>query len=340
MKRYGGILVFLFLLLIIIPSFSLLGGGLDPLPDDAPAIVPTAEQITPPTLENLRLSAPQAYQDNRFYLVENHLTGELMALSPEDYLIGVVAAEMPASYHSEALKAQAVAAHSYALRQIGELDGAHLSTDPEHFQAYLSPSERQAAWGDNASLYESKISGAVSEVLDQVMVSDGEPIAAAFHAISSGRTEDAANVWGQSIPYLEPVESPGDLLSPDYESQIFFPEAEAANTLLDAFPGLRLSEDRSLWFTELQKSDSGRVLSLTVGDQQTSGQVLRELFQLPSAAFTVEPQSDGFQFTCYGRGHGVGMSQYGADYLARQGCSWRDILTYYYKNVIFVYTAQ
>lgn len=341
MGRYAGFFVFLLLLLLIIPAFSLLGG------EKAAENRPPKEEDTVtaslafPTLAGLRLEEPQAYQDNRFYLIEDHLTRETMALTPEEYLTGVVAAEMPASFHTEALKAQAVAAHTYALRQIGETDEPpYLSTDPARFQAYLSPRERQEAWGENYDLYERKLSQAVDEVVDQVMVYDGEPIAAAFHAISSGRTESAENVWGQSLPYLEPVESQGDLLSPGYETQVLLPEAEVANALLEAYPGISLSEDRSQWFSQLRRSESGSVLSLLVGDQETTGQAVRRLFGLRSAHFTVEPGDGGFLFTCLGSGHGVGMSQYGADYLARQGFSWEEILTYYYKNVTFVHTAQ
>ena len=245
MRKYSGMILFFVLIMLIVPAFALIGQNSGTILWNTPNLdVPDFSSLT-----------PTEYQENRFYLIQNHKTGEIMALSPADYVKGVVAAEMPVSFHTEALKAQAVAAHTYALRQISQqldspssdLKGAYLSTDPAKFQAYLSPEELRKKWGKNYDLYWKKLSDAVDSVINEVIVCDGEPIIAAFHSISSGMTESAENVWGQDVSYLEPVKSEGDELSPEFETASVLKEAEVAHALLAKFPGIKLSEDRSRW---------------------------------------------------------------------------------------------
>lgn len=341
-KHYGGAVLFLALLILIIPAFALVGQDRTSSSAADPPIAgfPAASQQDPeetgiPTLTQ------EDYDNNNFYLVYNHETGQVMALTPADYIKGVVAGEMPASYHPEALKAQAVAAHTYALRQIGEqldapdpeLQGAYLSTDPARFQAWLSTEDMRDLWGDNFDTYYRKISDAVDAVIRKVILYDEEPIAAAFHAISSGRTESAAAVWGQELPYLTPVDSEGDELSPDYQTETVLTREEVAHALVSAFPQLQLPEDPAQWFVIRERSDSGTVSSLQAGSLLLSGREVREALGLRSANFTVTYAEDAFHFLTIGYGHDVGMSQYGADYLARQGNSWEEILLHYYTGV-------
>lgn len=330
MRRYTGFLIFFSLLMLLIPLLAMFGQ--DPIPQ----IAGSPSSITDYT----ELSAGD-YESNRFYLVQDHRTGEVMALTPEAYIKGVVAAEMPISYHTEALKAQAVAAHTYALTQIDRelqtptpaLNGAYLSTDPAHFQAYLSQEERQELWGKNFNANEKKLTEAVNAVIGEVLTYEEKPIIAAFHSLSGGKTESAQNVWGREVAYLTPVESEGDPLSPNFKTTVTLTQAEVQHALTTRFPAISLPENEADWFAIQERSESGTVLTLTVGDQTMSGRELRELLSLKSADFTIACADGSFTFTSIGYGHGVGMSQYGADYLARQGKTYREILLHYYTGV-------
>lgn len=275
------------------------------------------------------------------YKVLNHKTGEVMQLSPAEYIRGVVAAEMPIAFHTEALKAQAVAAHTYALRQIDselkspspDMNGAYLTTDYTKNQAYASDEELRQRWGDSYSLNSQKLDAAVSSVINLAATYQNKPIVAAFHSISSGVTESASNVWGQEVSYLVPVESQGDQLSPGYENKTVLTAAEVEAAFKAEYPDIEFSEDLTTWFRVNKRSDSSTVTSVTVGSIECTGKQVRELLQLKSASFSVVNNGEDFEFTTNGYGHGVGMSQYGADYLARQGKTYDEILTHYYKGV-------
>ena len=301
--------------------------------ESAPAKVPETEPSGLPQ-SDATLTLPSAYQ------VLDAASGTVMALSPFDYICGVTAAEIPITFHPEAIKAQAVAAHSYALRQMGlqlqnpdpDLKGAYLSTDPAHFQAYLSREERQDLWGDQFEQNESALEAAVSEVLGCILVSGEEPVAAAFHAISSGRTESAADVWGRELPYLVAVDSPEDAENPQMYSEVTVSAADAAAILTGCAGGVSLPENPAEWIAVTSRTESGMVRTAEVGGTEVSGDTLRAAFGLASANFTVSCDGETLTFAVKGRGHGVGMSQYGADAMAQAGSSWREILARYYPG--------
>lgn len=328
MRRYSGFLVIALVLILMIPALAFVGQRSAPAGDNA------SSEGTP------SISA-QDYDAGNFYLVQNHRTGEVMTMTPADYIKGVVAAEMPVSYHTEALKAQAVAAHTYALRQIdaqlssptSEMDGAYLSTDPATFQAWISVDEMKENWGENFNVNYQKLSDAVNSVITQVLTYEEKPIIAAFHSISSGKTESAATVWGREVSYLSPVTSEGDELSPDYESRVVLKTEEVRHALTEKHSDIQLDSDPAKWFSVQEKSESGTITKVAVGDQELTGRELRELLGLKSANFTIHFAEGIFTFDCLGYGHGVGMSQYGADYLARQGKNYREILLHYYTGV-------
>lgn len=267
-------------------------------------------------------------------------TGEVREVSLRDYVRGAVAAEMPASFHSEALKAQAVAAHTYALHNHlvqqdspdPALKGADFSADPSNMLVYITEETARSFYGDKADRYWKKICTAADEVLRYVLEYEDEPIVAAYHAISAGRTEDAGNVWSGSAPYLRAVESAGDILAPDFESLVTVPPEELRSLLVTACPGIRLPENPEEWFGGMTHSSSGYVLSVDVGDQTLHGKDVRQLLDLRSHNFEVQYTERGFEFTVLGYGHGVGLSQYGADYLARQGYAFDEILAAYYTG--------
>lgn len=277
------------------------------------------------------------------YLLLRTKTGTVEHLSPTDYIKGVVAAEMPISYEPEALKAQAVAAHTYTLRQIDaslstpdkSLQGAYLSDDSGRFQAYLSREERQTLWGDQFEKNEARLHQAVTAVIHEVMTYGGVPIVAAFHAISGGKTENCETVWAEPLPYLQSVNSEGDLLSPDYQVTANRTADEVRTAFLRHCPELVLSEAPGDWLKVVGRSEAGTVQTLQVGNQTVTGQEARSLLGLRSADFTVSFTGSEFLFTTKGYGHGVGLSQYGADYMARQGASYREILSHFYTGVTF-----
>ena len=249
--------------------------------------------------------------------------------------MGVVAAEMPAPFEEEALKAQAVAARTYAVYQM-ESQGITVDDLMENGgQSYQSLTERQENWGESFSTYESRIRTGVEETAGEILVYEEEPILAVFHAISSGETESAENLWGgQDLPYLQSVASPQDETSLEYTYQHTFSLEEAAALLQQADPQLVLaSGSLKEQMQVLSRSDAGYIQSIQIGNRTYTGQQIRTALGLRSTDFTVEENGDEITFTTYGYGHGAGMSQYGANALALEGYSYDDILHYYYTDV-------
>lgn len=270
-------------------------------------------------------------------------TGEVLELTASDYIKGVVAAEIPMTYEDEAIKAQAVAAHTYALRMRdvqgtgsdASLNGADFSDDPSKYQAYVSREEFNEMYGDKAEEYWEKLNGLVDEVIGKVMLYEEEPIAAAFHSTSSGKTESAEIVWGSAYAYLVPVDSTADQNAPTYQSETVLSFEEVSNALKTVYSDIALDGDKSTLFQIKSASDSGTITSLSVGNKELSGVQLRSILGLPSANFTVQyrAEDDSFVFTTRGLGHGVGMSQYGANQLAKEGKNYEEILTRYYTGI-------
>lgn len=320
MKQFFSFCLFAGLLILIIPALTFLGTS-------APKKEPDKTQ--PYNHEQL---TKKEYKENNFYLVTNHITGEIMKISPLEYIKGVVASEMPALYEQEALKSQAVSAHTYAMVQLDTYNSV-LSTDPAKCQGYLSPSERKAFWGEHYDEYEKKLTDAVTPVINKVITVDKKPILAAFHAISSGQTESAGTIWARDIPYLVPVQSIDDKSAPEYETTVTLAPTEIAKVLLGKYPEIKFNKDKSKWFSDIQKTSSGTVTKIKIGNIEATGNELREILSLRSAAFNVSYENEQFNFTVYGYGHGVGMSQFGANQMAKSGSSFEEILTHYYTGV-------
>lgn len=253
----------------------------------------------------------------------------------EEYLVGVVAAEMPALFEEEALKAQAVAARTYAVYQMDHQGITVEDLMENGGQSYISEAERQENWGENFSVYESKVQTAVGDTAGEILVYEEEPILAVFHAISSGETESAQNLWGgQDLPYLQSVASPQDETSLEYTYQHRFSLDEAAALLQQADPNLVLAPGSLLEQMQvLSRSSAGYIQSIQIGNQTYTGQQIRTALGLRSSDFSVEENGDTITFTTFGYGHGAGMSQYGANALALEGYSYDDILHYYYTDV-------
>lgn len=262
--------------------------------------------------------------------------GEIMELPLRDYLIGVVAAEMPASFEPEALAAQAVAARTdtlYRLLVARPHDGAACCTDPGCCKAYASPEELRDFWGGDYGRWLARIEAAVDATDGEIVVWDGEPIFAAFHASSEGSTEASENVWQAALPYLRSVptgETAADV--PGFLSSAVFSAEELRTRLLDRCPGADLSGPPDGWLTEARRSEAGRLLSLRAGGEELSGGALRSLLGLRSTAVTWRCEDGVFTFESAGFGHGVGLSQYGAEVMALGGADHREILLHYYSG--------
>ena len=263
--------------------------------------------------------------------------GTVEEMTMADYLWAVVAAEMPASFEPEALRAQAVCARTYGLwkMQAGshEEDGADICADSSCCQAYISPEDAAQRWGANAAgTYTVKIAGAVADTDGQVLTYGGAPIQAVFFSSASGATEDAEAVWGKALPYLVSVDSPEGDEVPNYRSTVTLTADQVRKVVSEAGLGADLSGPASEWFSGLTRTASGRVASIDVGGVSLSGGAARNLFALRSACFDVSEQDGVFTFSVTGYGHGVGMSQYGANAMAKAGSGWQDILAHYYTS--------
>ncbi len=256
-----------------------------------------------------------------------------------EYLPGVVRGEMPAAFEMEALKAQAVAERTYIYYKIetGGKDShpdADVCMSPACCSAYTPADKAAERWGDKAEEYEARIQEAVHATDGQVMLYEEQPILAVFHSSSAGKTASSGDVWASNLPYLTSVDSPeGESSVPNYYSVKEIPLSEFKTTFLAAHPEAVFSEDAASWIGSPELNPSGRVEKIAIGGVVVEGTEVRQLFGLRSASFTVETDGEKVTFRVTGYGHGVGMSQYGANEMARQGKTWQEILQWYYTGV-------
>ena len=324
----------------------------DAVPVSAPAASPTASPSPTLTPERIHVSIvlPQSTPAPTEPASSEHAPaptpiwlnvwneGTIERVELEDYLVHVVAGEMPASYEPEALRAQAVAARSYIAWKLPDYGGSGCSrggdvcTDSEHCMAYQSDEALRARWGDRFDEYYNKVCDAVQDTRGQVMTWNGEPIQALFHSASGGRTEDAQAVWGTAFPYLTSVQSEGEEEEP---RTVRLTAKDLAAKLNAAFDGAGLTADSvKTQFVVRSRTRSGRAETVKVGRVTATGKAVRAALALSSANFTIDWQGSEAVLTTVGYGHGVGMSQVGANAMARQGSTYRDILTHYYTGAI------
>ena len=295
-------------------------------------------QETEPDGGAVREQSAQGQKDGGVQLaVKNGDAVEIMAL--DVYLQGVVRGEMPASFELEALKAQAAAERTYIYYQLAAgrkeaHSNADVCTDPSCCNAWLSEEAAREKWGGDFDGWESRIEEAVAATDGQVALYDGQPILAVFHSSSAGKTAGAGDVWSSDMPYLRSVDSPeGEETVPNYYSAAEFTAAEAKALLAQAHPELTFSGGPDKWFGAVEKDESGRVGTVEVCGAPLRGVEVRRIFSLRSACFTIDAAADRVTFRVTGYGHGVGMSQYGANELARQGRTWQEILLWYYADI-------
>ncbi len=321
MKRFLLLSTVLWLTAFLTPLFTA------SLPDD------DIPELTLPTAIN----SEEASSDSGITVTLLH-DGKNISLPLDEYLEGVVAAEMPALFPEEALRAQAVAARTYTMKKLSsapakEHNGSALCSNPAHCKAYAPISSFVASWGDSSGDWTDKIKDAVSSTDGEIILYDGEPISAVFHSTSSGKTERAADVWTTDTPYLQSVESPGETDSPRFEDTKSISPDDFKLKFSEKHLGAAFDENPENWFSEIARSDAGGIISLKVAGIQVKGSEIRSLLGLNSTNFTVIFRDGKLHFSTRGYGHGVGMSQYGARAMALDGKSYEEILKKYYTGV-------
>ncbi len=330
MKRVMATAAGLVLLLFLLPVLLVEGPG-GTGTEETPLVLPATP--TPARTQG-ETGAGQDEQTTVRVALEG---GEVTEMTLADYLWSVTAAEMPASFEPEALKAQAVTARTYTAWKMAAGESNHpeadVCTDINCCQAFLSREQAAANWGASAAAYAEKISAAVADTDGQIMTYDGQPIQAVFFSSSAGRTEDAVAVWGSAVPYLVGVDSPEGEDVPNYHTEVTLTAEEFRTAFLAQYPGADLSGEPAAWFRNTTLTASGRVAAMDVGGVTVKGTQLRSLFSLRSTSFTVTTGEDSVTFQVTGYGHGVGMSQYGANALAQQGKTWQEILNWYYTGI-------
>ncbi|CAM3459722.1 stage II sporulation protein D [Marinicrinis lubricantis] len=264
---------------------------------------------------------------------------EIVELPLEQYVRGVVAAEMPAEFELEALKAQAIAARTYIIRRMERSDFSNVPvegawvTDSVQHQAFMTEEQMKDRWGwfGFASRLD-KLTQAVNETEGLIVTYEGEPIQATFFSTSNGYTENSEDYWGNVIPYLRSVPSPWDTqISPKYKQTFELPSEDVRDKLgLPSTVPVSFSEES---FKSASYTKGKRIKEITIEGKTFSGREVREKLGLPSSQFTWELREGMVHITTFGYGHGVGMSQYGAQGMALSGKKADDILTYYYQGV-------
>lgn len=287
-----------------------------------------------------------ATENTEDFKVLDITTGEVITLPMKNYIVGSVLAEMPATYHEEALKAQAVAAYTYAIRKkeqqilspSEELIGAYISNDSTKFQAFFTEEQAKYFYGDSYDLYHEKVFEAVSDVFGEILVYENEPIIAAFHSTSSGKTENAENVWQSEVEYLKAVPSEYDESSPNFINIYNFKLDETKEILKNLSSNLIYPENPCEYFEVLETSDSETVTKILCCGKVFKGTEIRTAFNLKSSAFSViyDEETEEFVFTTKGSGHFVGMSQYGANIMAENGKNYKEILLHYYSGASII----
>lgn len=324
MKTIICVIVFIFLITIVLPVFLTQGCDMFSKPD-------------------------KGYIDEKplgvlVYIKEE---GIIKKMDLEEYITGVVAAEMPASFHIEALKAQAVAARTYTVNRMqsyGAAPNRHhpeadVCTDSTHCQAWISQEQfkknlRKKFGFFGYKKYMEKIDNAVEDTRGLILVYDSQPIDPLFHSTSGGRTENSEDVFCSKVPYLKSVSSPYEDHSPKMDTQIVMEISEFVKILKGKFNGIKLNEkDVPDAIHVMQVSDGGKIINIKVGNKVLRGRDIRAALNLNSTNFNIKRDGDSVIINIKGYGHGVGMSQYGADGMAKQGSNYKEILKHYYTGI-------
>lgn len=267
-------------------------------------------------------------------------TGEIEEMNLDEYLYGVVSAEMPAQFEEEALKAQSIVARTYTIYKVihgqGKHEEADICDDSDCCQAWISKEERLAKWNkDERENNWNKIVNAVNDTKGKIIEYNGEPINAFFHSNSGGSTEAPINVWGgtANYPYLQSVETAGEDGYTQYKSEVQITKEELIDKMKEKYEDFEIDFENEDAIKVIEYTEGNRVRTLKIGNKNISGVEARSIFLLKSANFEVQIQDACVTFSVTGYGHGVGMSQTGADSLAKQGMNYEDIIKHFYTGV-------
>ncbi len=345
MKYFLGALAIFFVLMAAVPLLAVTGSKGNP-PEEAPS-APAGESssLAASGMEShLPVESTAKGEQMQSFKILDAATGQVITVPDKEFLYGAVITEMPLTYHDEALKAQAVAAYTvYNSKRMAqranpspELKGADFECDTQKWWIYTTKEQMQSAWGGQFQANYQKLCAVVDSIGIQQLEYNGQPATTTYYAISGGATEAAKDVWGHPVDYLVPVASPGDLQAPDYLSTASFSTTEFEKRITEKNEKASLAGDPSQWVGEPVRTQSGMVSQIVIGGQSFTGLEIRSVFSLRSADFDLTYQDGRFCFTVRGYGHGVGMSQYGADYMARQGSDYKEILSWYYPGTTLV----
>ena len=296
------------------------------------------EEVKENTLEEIEMIDYDYKQYDTIKLLHSQ-TGEIEELPLDTYLLGVVSAEMPANFNQEALNAQALVARTYTIYSIVHNQGKHgdadICDDSGCCQAWISKEDRMARWDeDKRDTNWRKIETAVNTTAGKIITYEGEVIDAFFHSNSGGATEAPVNVWGgTNYPYLQSVETAGEDAYSQYSSEAIFNKEEFNNKILAKHSDFTIDYTKEDAIKILEYTESGRIKTIKIGNLNLSGVEVRTLLGLKSANFTVTIDGDNIKFEVTGYGHGVGMSQTGADSMAKSGSNYEEIVKHFYTGV-------
>lgn len=321
--------VFLILLILIVIALpSLLARGCNP---------PVIER--PPAVDRTPIISPAG---EILITVYNHNTKQLEEMELEEYLVGVVAAEMPAAFNLEALKAQAVVARTYTVNQMlafggkgcDKHPGADICTDSTHCQAWDGEEKLLAKWpSDEAGINLNKLRDAVRQTAGEVALHDGKLIDAVFHANCGGQTENSEDVWSAALPYLRGKNCPYCDNTRWSKTEVTYTGAEFTQMILPYVSALPVSATGRPLLDAAVRTSSGRIRQLSIAGETVTGRDFRSALKLPSTNVTWQISGENVTFTSKGYGHGAGLCQYGADGMAASGKTYQQIIEYYYTDV-------
>lgn len=342
MKKIAYYIIMMFSILVFLPLFIVRGCSMNPTE------VETGEQKKDLQKDLQKDQKKDEKKDQKTDIILKVFINnekKIVEMNLEDYVKGVVAAEMPAEFEPEALKAQAVAARTYVYARYEKVcnsndelhAGADICSDPGHCQAWVSKAKARKKWGIfRANSYWNKISRAVDDTRGIIILYDNKIINPVFHSNSGGKTENAGDVWeGGNVPYLKSVVSLGEENCKDYKNTVIIKIKDFKYVLKKAHPEIRFLKNNIMEDIQvLEYTEGGRVRYLKTGNIKISGTEFRKLFSLKSANFNIKKDvTGGLRVTTLGYGHGVGMSQWGANYFAKNGGNFEEILKYYYRGV-------
>ncbi len=306
-----------------------------------PTAQASGENVEVKENESEEQTAKQEYDYKQYNTIKllHASTGEIEELPLDTYLYGVVSSEMPASFEKEALKAQAVVARTYTIYKIQnnsqKHEGADICDNSACCQAWISKEDRLAKWEESTrEEYWNKIVTAVEETKGKIITYEGKPINAFFHANSGGKTETTLNVWGGSgYPYLQTVSTAGEEGYTQYQSEVTCTKQEFVDKIKEKHSDFTIDFSQENCIQVLEYTDGDRVKTIQIGNLSFSGVEIRTIFGLRSANFTITIEGDNIKFSVLGYGHGVGMSQTGADSMAKAGSDYVEIIQHFYTGV-------